>query len=93
MKTPTPWFFVTGTDTGVGKTTVSTALLQLANKFNIKSLGIKPVAAGCDLKNNVWVNDDGLKLLEASNYSSSYHDVNPVAFSSAGWDQIECLST
>ena len=54
--------FVTGTDTGVGKTTVTCKLLNnyLNQGYNIAAL--KPVASGCDIKNNILINDDALCL-------------------------------
>ena len=54
--------FITGTDTGVGKTTVTCKLLKkyLNQGYNIAAL--KPVASGCDIKNNVLINDDALCL-------------------------------
>ena len=41
-------FFITGTDTEVGKTFATVALLQTANKQGLKTLALKPVAAGAD---------------------------------------------
>lgn len=54
--------FITGTDTGVGKTTVTCKLLNkyLNQGYNIAAL--KPVASGCDIKNNILINDDALCL-------------------------------
>jgi len=40
-------YFVTGTDTGVGKTLVAAGLLVAASQRGLRSVGIKPVAAGC----------------------------------------------
>lgn len=60
-------FFVTGTDTGVGKTLVSAALLHaLANHYP-RVVGMKPVAAGTALIAGVEANDDVLALRAASN--------------------------
>lgn len=41
-------FFVTGTDTGVGKTTVSVALLAAARQAGLRAAGIKPAESGCE---------------------------------------------
>src|SRR2546430_3536381 len=43
-----PAYFVTGTDTGIGKTHVSVALLEAARAAGRSTLGLKPVAAGCE---------------------------------------------
>jgi len=59
-------FFITGTDTGVGKTLIATALLQRAHDQGKTTLGLKPVAAGCTQLHGEWVNDDAQQLLAAS---------------------------
>ena len=58
--------FVTGTDTGVGKTLVSTACLQALAHKGLKATGMKPVAAGTELIDGEWVNDDVEQLVAAS---------------------------
>ncbi len=71
--------FVTGTDTGVGKTLVSCALLhQLALRYP-RVVGMKPVAAGTSLFNGVHVNEDVLALRTASNCSVPPALDNPVS--------------
>lgn len=67
-------FFVTGTDTGVGKTLVSCALLRAFAARGLRVAGFKPVAAGCD---SDGLNEDAKRLLGASNIASSYAEVNP----------------
>jgi dethiobiotin synthetase len=59
--------FVTGTDTGVGKTLVSTALLQTLARHYPRVVGMKPVAAGTDMHEGMQANDDVLALRAASN--------------------------
>ncbi len=53
-------WFVTGTDTGVGKTAVSCALLVAAAQAGLRTAAVKPVAAGCDEKGR---NEDALRLM------------------------------
>ena len=53
--------FVTGTDTGVGKTLVSSALLSSLAASGLRSVGMKPVAAGLD---GTWRNDEALAAME-----------------------------
>lgn len=58
--------FVTGTDTGVGKTRVSSALLQAYGRRYPRCVGMKPVAAGCDWVDGQWLNEDVVALRAAS---------------------------
>ena len=72
-------YFITGTDTGVGKTLISCALLHgLAAGKQV--VGFKPVAAGCDADGQ---NDDAKALLAASTVSLSYEQVNPYCLQEA----------
>lgn len=76
-------FFVTGTDTGVGKTFIATMLLQLAQQRGLTTLGLKPVSAGCAERSGQLVNQDAWELMEASSTQPAYEDVNPVALRDA----------
>jgi dethiobiotin synthetase len=69
-------WFVTGTDTGVGKTVVSCALLQAAARRGLRTAAVKPVAAGCDADGH---NEDALALQAAMTEPLPYAQVNPVA--------------
>ena len=73
-------FFVTGTDTEVGKTWVSCRLLERARETGLSCYGLKPVAAGCDETPDGWRNEDALQLMAASSVKLPYEMVNPVAF-------------
>ena len=55
-------FFVTGTDTGVGKTHISSALLLAIRRRALKAYGYKPVASGCERRGEEWISDDAEKL-------------------------------
>lgn len=59
--------FVTGTDTGVGKTLVSSALLHALATRGLRAVGMKPVAAGLEQINGEWANEDVLRLQAAGN--------------------------
>ena len=61
--------FVTGTDTGVGKTLISSALLLAYRRHYRRVVGMKPVAAGLEQRNGQWVSDDVLALASASSIS------------------------
>jgi dethiobiotin synthetase len=71
--------YVTGTDTGVGKTLVSCALLHVARARGWRAVGMKPVASGCERVDGAWHNEDALALLAASDPRPGYGDVNPFA--------------
>lgn len=75
----TKTFFVTGTDTEVGKTLVSAAILGMARQRGLRCEGIKPVAAGCRWQDGRLVNDDALALMSASDTNLDYQSVNPIA--------------
>jgi dethiobiotin synthetase len=70
-------FFITGTDTGVGKTLVTVALTRAFVARGIRTAVMKPVAAGIVSTPEGPRNDDALELLAASNVSAPYEDVNP----------------
>jgi dethiobiotin synthetase len=72
-------FFIAGTDTGVGKTTVSCALLAAARARGLSTLALKPVAAGCEQTPEGLRNDDALALMAEMTLKLSYDEVNPVA--------------
>ncbi|WP_404363896.1 dethiobiotin synthase [Marinobacter sp.] len=76
-------YFVTGTDTGVGKTLVSAAILHAANQRGLRTLGMKPVASGCDQTPDGLRNSDALMLQAAMSEALSYEQVNPVALEPA----------
>src|SRR6476646_4103620 len=71
--------YVTGTDTGIGKTTVSCALLHALRARGLHAVGMKPVASGCERTPDGWRNDDALRLLAASEPRPDYALVNPYA--------------
>jgi len=72
--------FVTGTDTGVGKTRVSAALLTAFRQKHAKCVGMKPVAAGCDEVDGQWLNEDVVVLRAASSLVVPLALDNPYAF-------------
>lgn len=73
-------FFVTGTDTGVGKTHVACKLIADYVAQGYQVIGMKPVAAGCELVDGIWVNEDILKLEAASNVQAPRELTNPYSF-------------
>lgn len=73
-------YFVTGTDTGVGKTLISVALLHAVSARGDRVAGFKPVAAGCDAQG---MNEDVLALQAASAPELATEQINPYKFSPA----------
>ncbi|VEA63742.1 ATP-dependent dethiobiotin synthetase BioD 1 [Serratia plymuthica] len=73
-------WFVTGTDTEVGKTVASSALLQAANSAGYRTAGYKPVASGSDMTAEGLRNGDALALQANSAVALSYEEVNPYVF-------------
>jgi len=73
-------YFVTGTDTDAGKTHVACQLIKQYVAQGQKVVGMKPVAAGCELINGEWVNGDVQKLTAASNVKAPRELVNPYCF-------------
>ncbi|MFB1093236.1 dethiobiotin synthase [Vibrio diabolicus] len=72
-------FFIAGTDTDVGKTVASKAILQALAAKGLNTIGYKPVAAGSDKTEAGWRNSDALHLQAAATLDVAYDDVNPYA--------------
>ncbi len=71
--------YITGTDTGVGKTLASCALLHALRARGLRAAGMKPVASGCVPTAEGWRNDDALALIAASDPRPDYARANPYA--------------
>jgi len=82
MKT-TRGIFVTGTDTEVGKTFASIALLNMLKRQGVCTAAMKPVASGAKKINGKYVNDDALQLQQAVSIDAPYAQVNPYVFPEA----------
>ncbi len=76
-------FFVTGTDTEVGKTTASAALLEAARAAGKRTLAMKPVASGSEQTPEGLRNEDALILQQAATEDLSYEQINPIALEPA----------
>lgn len=73
-------YFVTGTDTGVGKTLVSQVLVHRLRRDHARVVGFKPVASGCEQTPAGLRNADALALMQASSVAVAYDTINPYAF-------------
>ncbi len=73
-------FFITGTDTGVGKTWATVALMRYFKAQGQSVIGMKPVAAGCEWIEGQLKNDDALLLQKNASIELRYEAVNPYAF-------------
>ncbi|HTQ99281.1 MAG TPA: dethiobiotin synthase [Candidatus Acidoferrum sp.] len=76
-------FFVTGTDTGVGKTLTTCALLHAANNAGLRTAAMKPVAAGAVPTDEGLRNEDALLLQATCNEALGYDEVNPFCLPAA----------
>jgi len=80
--------FVTGTDTGVGKTLVAAALLAGLAGMGLRCAGMKPVAAGLVSRGDTWVSEDAERLMRAASIQAPRELVNPYALRTAAAPNI-----
>lgn len=80
MKLQSKTYFVAGTDTDAGKTLVACALLKCADEAGLRTLAVKPVAAGAEEVDGKLRNSDALNLAARINQPLSYDQLNPVIF-------------
>ena len=73
-------FFITGTDTDVGKTVASTALVNAFVGQGLRTVGHKPISAGCEQTEHGLRNEDAQLLIAQSNVELPYDIINPFAF-------------
>lgn len=76
-------YFITGTDTGVGKTAVTLGLMQALQDQGKTVAAMKPVASGCEPTAAGLVNADAVQLQQQASIELSYEWVNPYAFKPA----------
>lgn len=76
-------YFVTGTDTGVGKTFISAGLLLAAKARGLSTAALKPVAAGCETTPEGLRNEDAVLLQSVITQPLVYEQINPIALEPA----------
>lgn len=84
-------YFITGTDTEIGKTTIASALLYAARQAGLTTAAAKPVAAGCDETPDGLRNEDALALQAQCQPTLAYELINPIALKSAIAPHIAAL--
>ncbi|QLG89810.1 dethiobiotin synthase [Chitinibacter bivalviorum] len=78
-----PRYFVTGTDTEVGKTVATVQLIRLLNQQKIPTIGMKPAASGCLNSNGILINDDVVAHQNATPIAAPLALVSPYRFEPA----------
>ena len=76
-------YFIAGTDTGVGKTLIATALISRLVAAGQRVAAMKPVSAGCIRSSEGCLNDDVAQLRQAANVALPLDLINPYAFEPA----------
>ena len=80
---PRSGYFITGTDTGVGKTVVTLGLMQYLQAQGQTVVAMKPVASGCERTAAGLRNADALQLQQQASVPLDYALVNPFAYEPA----------
>ena len=79
----TKGFFITGTDTGIGKTAIALGMMAALQEKGLKVAAMKPVSAGGELTGEGLRNEDAVMLMRQSSVDLPYEVVNPYAFEPA----------
>ncbi|NJD54875.1 MAG: dethiobiotin synthase [Nitrospirae bacterium] len=73
-------FFITATDTGVGKTIIAGALIKVIQSFGIKTCAMKPVESGCGKEGDILIPYDGTFLRQAAHMEEPMRLITPYCF-------------
>lgn len=73
-------YFITGTDTNVGKTWATITLMRYFKRRGKSVAGMKPVASGCLMQDGQLKNEDALLIQENASLSIDYGLINPYAY-------------
>jgi dethiobiotin synthetase len=75
--------FITGTDTEVGKTVISVAIMASLQKQGELVVGMKPIASGCEVTEHGLRNEDAIEIQQQCSNPINYQIINPYAFQPA----------
>jgi dethiobiotin synthetase len=84
-------YFVTGTDTEIGKTLTSSALLHALVQSGLRTAGMKPIAAGAELRDGAWRNEDADLLADAANVNLPRELTTPYLLRAAAAPHIAAM--
>jgi len=73
-------FFVTGTDTGVGKTIITAALIKAASLLGFRTCGIKPIETGCLREGDMFIPSDGIFIKTIAHMEETVNHISPSCF-------------
>ncbi len=73
-------YFISGTDTEIGKTQVTLGLIMALKNAGMKVGGMKPVASGCSRTKEGLRNEDAIQIQSICDINTSYDLINPYAF-------------
>lgn len=73
-------YFITGTDTNIGKTVITCSLIAKLIEKGFRVGGMKPVAAGCHMEHGYMISDDVKKIVEVSNVDLNINEINLYQF-------------
>lgn len=76
-------FFVTGTDTGVGKTVMTVALIKAINILGQRACGMKPIETGCIKEGDLLIPSDGMFIKTVARMEENVRHVTPYCFESS----------
>jgi dethiobiotin synthetase len=73
-------FFVTGTDTGVGKTIITAALIKASGLLGFKTCGMKPIETGCLREGDTFIPSDGIFIKTIAHMEETLNHISPCCF-------------
>ena len=73
-------FFVTGTDTGVGKTIITAALIKAAGLLGFRACGMKPIETGCLREGDTFIPSDGMFIKTIAHMEETVDHISPCCF-------------
>ena len=73
-------FFITGTDTGVGKTWFTVAFMVALKRRGLNVMGMKPIATGAEKIKDRLINKDAELIMQNCSQTVSYDLINPFVF-------------